>query len=379
MYNPRLDPRELRAAAAVIHDAAAATRLRAADIDDAPGALTSTGFSGHAAEAGIAGFPLWAGGVLGTAVLFDHAAEILASTATAQEKLDQLAYLAMNLHLAEAVRQLNAISALLDSRAARALRELANTPAARGDRLTDHPGEPLSRIDAHLAPTLPASTLQTIRAAGGMVLETGPGGTTVMVGGDPIDPARVTTLVAGVSTGRPEQLAGELARAQRIAEATGGPVVVWQGYTPPPSVVHGIDPVAARAGGEELAAFQAALDARYPRAQQTVVAHSYGTVVAARAALGPGLHVDDLWLLGSPGVAARSVETLQLVGENPRVFVADADRDPIRATRFRGEAVHGYSPSAESFGATRVDGVRGDHGAYFTDPVLLEALSRAKR
>ncbi|QPK83071.1 hypothetical protein G7Y29_09555 [Corynebacterium qintianiae] len=381
LYHPRLDPADLRTASSALTRAAADSRTRAGDIEHAPDIILATGFAGATAALGVAAFPLWATRLLSSATMLEHAAQILGSSASVQEKLDELAYVALHLHLAEVVHQLNLIAWLLDLNIARALRELgrgAGADGETGDRLADHPREPLPAIDARLASTVPASTLQEIRAAGGTLLEVGPGGTTVMVG-DTVDPARVTTMVAGVSTGRPEQLAGELAKAHVVAKATGGSVVVWQGYTPPPSVVHGIDPSAARDGGAELAQFQAALHERYPHARQTVVAHSYGTVVAARAAEGPGLFVDDLWLLGSPGVAASSVDKLELLGSNPQVFVADADRDPIAVTRFRHDAAHGYSPSAEAFGATRVDGVRGGHGAYFTDPVLLDALARAGR
>lgn len=379
MYNPRLDPEELRAASAVLSQAAAASRTRASAVDTTPEVISAAGFAGAAAAMALAGFPVWSNKLVSAAALLEHAAHILAGTASTQEKLNELAYVALNLKLAEVVYQLNLIAWLLDLNTARALRELVAGSPERGDRLADHPGETLEAIDARLISTLPASTAGDIRAAGGLVLETGPGGTTVMVG-DPnklADPARVTTMVAGVSTGHPDKLAGELDKARRIAAATGGPVVVWQGYVPPPSVIHGIDPAAARAGGVELAQFQAALHERYPGARQSILAHSYGTVVAARAAEDPGLYVDDLWLLGSPGVAAPSVDKLELLGTDPQVFVADADRDPITATRFRHDAAHGYSPSAESFGATRVDGVRGGHSSYFTDSVLLDAFARA--
>ncbi|MCT1414271.1 alpha/beta hydrolase family protein [Corynebacterium sanguinis] len=374
MYNPRLNTAAVRAASVVLAQTAALCRDRAARVEAAPGAIAATGFAGTAAVIGLAGFPLWALRIFSIAALFEHAAVILESSASAQEKLNGLAHVALNLHLAEVVYQLNTISFLLDLHTARALRGLLPAEDGLSDTLADHPGESVEAIDARLAATLPASTLRDIRGAGGMVLETGPGGTTVIIG-DTVDPARVTTMVAGVSTGDPKKLAGELDKARSVAAAAGGAVVVWQGYTPPPSVIHGIDPLAARTGGVALAEFQAALRERYPDARLTVLSHSYGTVVATRAAQGPGLVVDDLWLLGSPGVGVPSVDKLELLGADPQVFVADADRDPITATRFRHDAAHGYSPSAESFGATRIDGVRGDHGAYFTDPALLRALS----
>lgn len=382
MYRPSLSPDALRAAADVLRESADHSRSRANDIALAGDVIVGSGFAGAAAALALSGFPVWSLRITSAATMLNHAAHILEHSANVQQALDRIAYVALHLDQAEVVHQLNTLAWLLDTRTARALRALSTAlehqQDSPRDRLADHPGESLAQRDARLRPTLPAALSEQISAAGGLVLETGPGGTTTVIG-DVIDPARVTTMVAGVSTGRPDQLAGELAKARGIAATTGGAVIVWQGYTPPPSVVHGIDPAAAHTGGAELALFQAAVRERYPQAQLTVLAHSYGTVVAARAAQGPGLAVDDLWLLGSPGVGAESVDKLALLGAHPQVYVADADRDPITATRFGHEAAHGYSPSAESFGATRIDGVRGDHSAYFTDPVLLAALARAGR
>ncbi|WP_350354518.1 hypothetical protein [Corynebacterium aquatimens] len=55
--------------------------------------------------------------------------------------------------------------------------------------------------------------------------------------------------------------------------------------------------------------------------------------MATQAASEHGLLADDLWLLGSPGVAGRSVADLTLAGPDARVMVVDADRDPILALR----------------------------------------------
>ncbi|AWB84726.1 alpha/beta hydrolase [Corynebacterium liangguodongii] len=379
VYAPRLNAAELRVAADALELAAAAADGRGRDIEAACEEIAGTGFGGEVAAQGLSGFAWWAGRIFAVAALLRHGAQILRSSASAQEALDRLALLALTLRHAESVRYLNALSALLDRDTAAALEALAGGGAPT---LADQPGVPLGTIDARVAETLPAATVETVRAAGGYILESGPGGTTVLIGadnGENTDPSRVITMVAGVSTGRPDQLAGELSKARGIAAATGATVVVWQGYAPPPSVVHGIDPTAAGIGGPALSRFQSALRQRYPNAQLTVVAHSYGTVVADRAARETGLDVDDLWLLGSPGMGASGVDKLVLVGDDPQVYVADADRDPILATRYLSDAAHGYSPSDESFGATVVRGVRGDHGAYFTDPVLLRALEDAGR
>lgn len=379
VYDPPLRVAELAGSAEALAHASALLAARAADTRDAARRIDATGFAGPAADAALARLAEIAQAFLRRSALLHHASQILASAASAQEKLDQLADLADNFGRAQAIEWLNMMAWLLDTAAAAAMRLAALGPAEPGaPQLVQRPFDSLEEIHASNLPTVPAATIREVHAAGGLILESGPGGTTVLVG-DATDPARVTTLVAGVSTGRPEKLAGELDKARRIAEATGGAVVVWQGYRPPPDVPLGINPAAARGGGEKLAAFQIAVEERFPHARKTILAHSYGTVVAAHAAGEPGLYADELWLLGSPGVPVRSAADMRLLGEDPAVFVVDADTDPITGLRYRDRAVHGYSPSDPSFGATVVEGVEGGHSAYFTDPDFLRALSSPPR
>ncbi|SDS84391.1 alpha/beta hydrolase [Corynebacterium timonense] len=374
-YAPPLKAAELTSAAGTLRAAAAALTTRAADTSRAADLVARTGFAGPAAAAGLSRLTSFGEAFLARAALYHHAARILSEASSAQEKLDAFAELAIYAQRAQVIEWLNMMAWLLDTATAVAVDVLAlDETEAQFDELVHRPFDSLEDIHAgHLA-TLPASTASTITDAGGLILEAGPGRTSVLVG-DHVDPARVTTLVAGVSTGQPHQLAGELAKARRIAEATGGAVVVWQGYVPPPDVPRGLDPSAARRGGDALAAFQLAVEERFPAARKSVVAHSYGTVVAARAAGGPGLYADDLWLLGSPGVPVASTAEMTLLGDAPEVFVVDADSDPIGALRFGDRAVHGASPSHPSFGARVVGGVEGGHSAYFDDPDFLRALT----
>lgn len=262
------------------------------------------------------------------------------------------------------------------------------------DRLVFHPEEPIEAIsERHLA-TAPSSVHDAVRGADGLLLEATPlgngtgleygDGYTVMVGppGDDswkISPRSVTTIVAGVSTGDPAKLPGAIARAQDVAAATGGAVVVWQGYLPPVSVPAGADPSYARAGADDLAAFQMAIDERFPDARQVVIGHSYGSVVATRAAMDHGLFADELILAGSPGVPARSVEELTLIGTDTRVSVADSPTDPILTLRSPTVASHGFNPANPGFGADHVPGIRGGHTSYFSDGAFLGEVGQAAR
>ncbi|MEX3504386.1 alpha/beta hydrolase [Corynebacterium sp. LK2510] len=379
-YTPALRPAELRDAARTLEHAAHLVTGRGRDSRDAAAAIAAAGFAGPAANAGLSRLDTFAYHFISHAHVLRYIAQILASAGSAQQKLDELADVAANTQRIYLIRWLNMVSWLLDSAAAQAVRTaILGTVDETFDKLVHHPNESLEQIHARNLATVPASTAQAVQEVGGVILEAGPQRATVMVG-DTDAPTRVITLVGGVSTGRPRKLPGDLARASTIAESTGAAVVVWQGYIPPADVAEGIDPVAARTGGEELSAFQLAVEDRFPSAQKSVVAHSYGTVVATRAATGAGLFADDVWLLGSPGVPARSVGEMKLYGAgDPRVFVVDSDRDPILALRYRELGAHGTSPSHPSFGATPIPGVEGGHLAYFDDPDLLRALSSPPR
>lgn len=262
------------------------------------------------------------------------------------------------------------------------------------DRLVFHPGEPLDQISERNLSTAPASVRKAVLEADGMLLEAATlpegatpeygDGFTVMVGppGDDSwreNPKSVITQVSGVSSGNPEALPDAIKRAQDIAAATGGAVVVWQGYLPPENLAEGADPSYARASAEELANFQMSMNDRFPNARKVVLGHSYGSVVATRAAMGYGLFADELVLAGSPGVPASNVDQLNLIGTDTRVTVADSPTDPILMLRNGPIAAHGFNPADPSFGAERIPGISGGHSTYFTDEAVLKELGEAVR
>ena len=183
------------------------------------------------------------------------------------------------------------------------------------------------------------------------------------------------TSVVGVTLPA-SQLPGELEKARMLSEKTGAAVVVWQGYAPPPLLTDAISPHRAAAGADDLAMFQAALDERYPDAQKTVVSHSYGTLLATKAASTHGLLADDLWILGSAGVAASHASELTLAGPEATVHVVDSPTDPILLLRSGPSAALGASPSYVGWGGERLPGVRGGHCDYFTDPAFVSALQQ---
>lgn len=400
---------ELRASAASLRSSAGSTR----SLIDATSAhhhtLSSSGFAGSAPELGLERLLLLGRDMNDPAERMDAVAEVLEQAAGAQAALDR-AMEALTSHAAAgamanavmpgaAAAHQAAVAAialqiqLLDQACAAAVTAAAGeyvaSREANLDRLVFHPGESLEDISAKHLASAPAGVREAVTSADGLILEAGTGeygsGFTVLVGppGSPpgsgwaVAPQNITTIVAGVSTGDAEKLPQAIARAQEVAAATGGAVVVWQGYNPPTSVVTGAEAASARAGADDLAAFQMALDERFPDARKVVIGHSYGSVVVTRAAMDHGLFADELILAGSPGVPAHSADQLTLIGENTRVTVADSPTDPIKALRTPIVAAHGFNPAGPAFGAEHVHGIRGGHTDYFSDPAFLREVAAA--
>lgn len=374
IYAPALDANELAAAATAVRLAAAAASERAAHAPASAAEIGASGFRGPAFDASTARLAGYGAELDASAARLHTAAGLLDNAAQMQRELDEAARFAARHFHSRGVLWLNAMSMMLDLQLSRSLLGAAGKEQVY-DPLFAHPDEDLESLDARHAQTVPASTREVVGAAGGVFLEAGPTAATVIVG-DAVDPDRVITMVAGATTGKPSQLAGELEKARYLSEQTGAAVVVWQGYAPPPLLTDAISPHRAAAGADDLAMFQAALDERYPDAQKTVVSHSYGTLLATKAASTHSLLADDLWILGSAGVAASHASELTLAGPEATVHVVDSPTDPILLLRSGPSAALGASPSYVGWGGEQVPGVRGGHCDYFTDPAFVSALQQ---
>lgn len=373
-YKPALIASELFAAAAATRLAAEGTRERAEHAPFSAAVIADSGFRGPAFEVSAARFADYGSSLSASAERLEQASVALVAAAALQQQLDEAAqFIGMYSH-SRVVLWLNGMSMMLDLRLSRTLLG-ASGKEQDYDPLFDHPDESFESLHARHAQTVPASTLRAVEDAGGVLLEAGPTASTVLVG-DAVDPARVITMVAGATTGKPSQLPGELEKARMLSEKTGAAVVVWQGYAPPPLLTDAASPHRAHAGADDLAMFQAALEERFPDAQKTVVSHSYGTLLATKAAHQHGLLADDLWILGSAGVSGEHVSKLMLAGPEATVHVVDSPEDPILLLRSGPTAALGSSPSFIGWGGERVLGVRGDHTDYFTDPAFLSALQQ---
>jgi hypothetical protein len=153
-----------------------------------------------------------------------------------------------------------------------------------------------------------------------------------------------------------------LAELRRQAPSVPVAVVAWLGYDAPEH----IDREAARseraiAGAAALARFVAGLPGH---GAVTLVGHSYGTVVAGRAAASIG-RVTDVVALASPGMDAGSAADLH---SRARVWAARVPGDTIAVTPHvrLWRYGHGANPMAAGFGARvfRTGSAHG-HGGYY--------------
>lgn len=91
----------------------------------------------------------------------------------------------------------------------------------------------------------------------------------------------------------------------------------------------------------------------------TLLGHSYGSLVVGEAARRRRLPVDDLVLLGSPGVGVRRASELNVA--RGRVWVGEAGNDPVGRLGWFGQV-----PAEPEFGANRFLVGRGGSGPFGT-------------
>jgi hypothetical protein len=201
----------------------------------------------------------------------------------------------------------------------------------------------------------------------------------VVVGlGDPDRADNVLTHVPGMTSDL-ASFDGELTRAARVAAratevspAASTSAVLWLDYDAPDFVDEAASPRQASAAAPTLSRFQEGLRTTHqgPAAHQTVVGHSYGSLVVGKAATatGRGLAADDVVFVGSPGVGVDSAtqlrvpaghvwsstsrsDVIQYAAISPHGLADELTR---RALGFSGPERHlwfGENPSDPSFGA----------------------------
>jgi hypothetical protein len=169
----------------------------------------------------------------------------------------------------------------------------------------------------------------------------------------------VAILVPGTDT-TIDNFSGVDQDAKRLREearpSSSTAVIAWLDYDAPEMGLSVLRDGRAKAGAPNLAELLGSLGGKHV----TVSAHSYGGLVPSKAITGHGASVDDLILLGSPGVLQDNVSAFG----GARVWVGAAEGDPI--PNLAGNHIHGKMPQLPSFGATRIctTGASG-HSQYY--------------
>ncbi len=203
-----------------------------------------------------------------------------------------------------------------------------------------------------------------------------------------LDTARhVVVLVPGVGNDLSSYERNLRADALHLAERLGGTdtaVVTWLGYDPPNTVVGAISREPARQGAGALGDFVE----RLGPAHTTVIAHSYGSLVAGLAAREGVLTPDELVFIGSPGVGADNAADLGLPSSTT-VWSGLTLLDPIQlarpdcidlSLRCATDLVFGTDPHNPMFGAktfaTGHTALWSAHSAYYrTGSLSLDNLA----
>ncbi|MFH9012680.1 alpha/beta hydrolase [Streptomyces sp. NPDC017943] len=203
----------------------------------------------------------------------------------------------------------------------------------------------------------------------------GPGRVTEVLG-DLRRAERVAVLVPGSDTsldtyGRFRAAATALQRQLARRGGPGGPrtaVVAWLGYATPGTVSTAVATTGrAERAAPRLRALVADLRAvTGGAARVSLLCHSYGSVVCGRAA--PGLDVDDIALVGSPGTGA---DTAAALGTRARIWAARGGDDWVEhvphldAGLFGTTVGFGTDPVSPEFGARVFTAGDGGHSDYF--------------
>ena len=199
--------------------------------------------------------------------------------------------------------------------------------------------------------------------------------------GDLDTASAVAVLVPGILTSPDDDLPGLVGDASDVAAAARAAApglavatVAWLGYRTPASVFSAPSSQLAQRGGPAL---DRALDGwaaargtpgASPPARTTVLSHSYGSLVASRAAQAPGqLAADALVLLGSPGTEALTAADL----EAAEVHGAWSAADPVSWSGW-----YGRGPVSPWFGDTPLptEATQGHTQYYDPDRPTLAAI-----
>ena len=189
-------------------------------------------------------------------------------------------------------------------------------------------------------------------------------GRIAQVFGDLSTVSRISVVLPGIGNDADGFSADDASRLyDSLGREDGGTATIqWLGYDTPPGALDpdsfadwsALNPTRAQESAGDLVSFVEGIRVG-SGAEVTVVAHSYGTVVAAEAAKA-GMVVDKVVLLGSPGIPADDMS----VFNGASVYAIANGVDLIAES-----GVHGTNPVDPEFGATVLGGNSFGHSTYF--------------
>jgi hypothetical protein len=176
-------------------------------------------------------------------------------------------------------------------------------------------------------------------------------GRAIVAMGNPDTAKNVATYVPGTFAtlaGVKEDLhrADQMALAAKNAGSPSTSVITWVGYEAPQGIPDAVQDKYADNGKGALNQFQDGLRSTHEgaRSHNTVVGHSYGTVLVGHAARDGKLDADEAVFVASPGVGVNNVKDLHLKGVDDvaaHVHSTTAQYDPIKVAA----GSHGPSPT----------------------------------
>lgn len=285
----------------------------------------------------------------------------------------------------------------LDELMARLREELSATPAGPAHTRTAERLANLHSLDQRLEHAQPRMYLLGLDGDGDG------DGRAIVAFGNPDVSNHIATYVPGVGASL-DRLGGELdraatlqARATTVDGTASTSTIMWLGYDAPDFGGAALERAASDARCE-LTDFQAGLVATHQGelGQQTLVGHSYGSLVIGVAERDGTVSADDIIALGSPGMgvdradqlrdpaqvwastarndvillAPSPGETALGLGLGPAAVVAGSVSDAV--TRMNADLWHGVDPSSAQFGGQVFSSAVGTdpfdaHASYFDD------------
>lgn len=192
-------------------------------------------------------------------------------------------------------------------------------------------------------------------------------GTAAVSRGNPDTAQHVSTFVPGTGSDlgnmystmdRSERMADEA----RLAGATSQATISWHGYDAPDAIPNAMSGSYAEDAEPDLARFQEGLlearSADAPQRHKTLIGHSYGGTTVGKTVQDYELPVDDLVLVGSPGVDAPHASELNV--PDGHVWATADENDPVAEA-----PVFDIDPTEEDFGAKVFESKSGTDGKWW--------------